>query len=140
MRMLRECCRPTAWAARYYTWLLIKLMPKGVVFSSSSFLSAGLENFERFLYNTSVLWSDGGVRPCTSTGAHSYAVQLHSAMVSHTASFLRARYQFVQHMSCKTRLGPTALMFSHTSQYTAAVVYCAMPCLQICNCIWHVLS
>jgi len=27
------------WAARYHTWLLIKLTPKGVVFSSISFLS-----------------------------------------------------------------------------------------------------
>jgi len=36
----------------------LKLTPKGVVFcSSSSFLSAGLENFEMFLYNTSVLYS-----------------------------------------------------------------------------------
>ena len=54
--------------------------------------------------------------------------------------FLEGLILSVQHMSSKTRLGSTALNFSHISQYTAAFVYCAMPCLKICDCVWHVLS
>ncbi len=138
------------WAARYNTWLLIKLTPKGVVFS---FLFFSILFFSCLFFSVLVYAQLSGLPPAAASGLthvcdggrYSEGVALWDALAHHQARLHPAGHQFVSlvqrclHQTFQVANLPSCTCLGLTSPPSSLCVSCSSltPCVTVDKWAYH---